>query len=220
MSLRKLLSLAVTLFTLATGASAQQGYQMLTPPQPTEGGGKIEVIEFFWYGCPHCYHLEPLVNAWLKTAPKDVVFKRIPAAPNQSWGEMAKVFYTFEAMGTIDQMHTKVFDAMHKDNLNLANKNIREKWLASNGIDVAKYNEVEKSFSVQSKVARATQLTGAYKVDGVPRIFVAGKYYTAAEFAGGPEKIFSVVDQLIAKERKEGGAAAAPAAPTAAPAKK
>ncbi|MGZ5032097.1 MAG: thiol:disulfide interchange protein DsbA/DsbL [Usitatibacter sp.] len=213
MSLRNVFALAAaSLSFAAAGAFAQAPvapYSTLNPPQPTEGGGKVEVIEFFWYGCPHCYHLEPSVNAWLKTAPKDVVFRRVPAAPNESWGQMAGVFYTLEAMGMLDQMHSKVFDAMHKDNLNLGNKKIREEWLAKNGVEVAKYNDVEKSFTVASKIQRARQLTGAYRVDSVPRIVVNGKYYTSAEQAGGTEQLFPVVDQLIAMSRKENSTVAA-----------
>lgn len=204
---------AVTGFLMTAPAQAAaptsgKEYQVLKAPQPV-APGKIEVTEFFWYGCPHCYNLEPSVNAWLKTAPKDVVFRRVPAAPNESWGQMAGVFYTLEAMGVLDQMHTKVFDAMHKDNLNLGNKKIREEWLAKNGVEVAKYNDVEKSFTVASKIQRARQLTGAYRVDSVPRIVVNGKYYTSAEQAGGTEKLFPVVDQLIAMSRKENSAVAA-----------
>jgi len=206
MSLRKaFLAIAALTFIALGSATAQtpQPYALLQPPQPTEGGGKIEVIEFFWYGCPHCYALEPSVNAWVKAAPKDIVFKRVPAAPSASWGEMARVFYTLEAMGLLEQYHQKVFDAMHRDNVNLANKRLRDEWLAKNGIDPAKYNEMEKSFSVASKVARAQQLTQAYKVDSVPRIVVNGKYYTSAEQAGGAAQVFPVVDQIVAMARKE-----------------
>ena len=206
MSLRKALSIAAAFLAFAVGgawAQAPAPYSLLQPQQPTDGSGKIEVVEFFWYGCPHCYSLEPAVNAWLKSAPKDVVFKRIPAYPSESWGEMAKVFYTLEAMGLLDQYHQRVFDAMHKENVNLANKRLREEWLAKNGIDVAKYNEVEKSFTVATKLARARQLTQAYKVDSVPRLFVNGKYFTSAEQAGGPDKVFPVVDKIIVIARKD-----------------
>ncbi len=213
MSLRKALALFVSLAVIAFGAAAQapQPYQQLNPPQPNDSPGKIEVVEFFWYGCPHCYHLEPLVNAWVKNQPKDVVFKRVPATPNETWAQGAVMFYTLEAMGLLEQYHGKVFDAIHKDNKNLNNKRIREEWLQQNGVDVAKYNEMEKSFSVSSKVQRARQLTGAYRVDGVPRVFVGGKYYTAAEFAGSQDKVFPVVDQLVAMVRKEAGTPAATA---------
>ena len=207
MSLRKALSLLVAVLAFASAGAAwsQAGtpYSMLSPPQPTEGGGKIEVIEFFWYGCPHCYAIEPAVNAWMKTAPKDVVFKRVPAFPNEAWGRDAVMFYTLEAMGLLDQYHQKVFDAMHKDKVNFANKAKRDEWLKANGIDPAKYAEVEKSFSVVSKVSRARQMTQSYKVDSVPRFIVNGKYVTSGEQAGGNEKIFPVIDQIAAMARKE-----------------
>ncbi len=203
MSLRKALAAATSLFAIAFGAWAQAPYVPMNPPQPTEGGGKIEVIEFFWYGCPHCYHLEPALNAWLKTAPKDVVFKRVPAAI-ESWLPLATVYYTLEAMGLLDKYHEKIFEAIHKDNENLGNKNVREKWLARNGVDPARYAEVEKSFSVVTKVQRAKQLTQAYKVDGVPRIIVNGRYYTGPEQAGGSDqRMMAAVDQMIAKVRNE-----------------
>jgi thiol:disulfide interchange protein DsbA len=205
MKVRNALAAAAAFFMVAFGASAQQGqpYAMLSPPQPVDNPGKIEVTEFFWYGCPHCYHLEPSVNAWLKKMPGDVVFKRVPAVPSKSWESLAQVYYTLEAMGLLEKYHQKVFDAIHKDQQNLGNENVRDKWLAANGIDAAKYKEVEKSFSVASKVSRAKQLTAAYKVDGVPRIFVNGRYYTGPELAGGTDGMFPVVDQLVGIARKE-----------------
>ena len=207
MSLRRALSLFTAAFAFAGAAAWAQApvapYSMLTPPQATDGSGKIEVIEFFWYGCPHCYSIEPAVNAWLKGAPKDVVFKRVPAYPSDAWGSMAVMYYTLEAMGLLDQYHSKVFDAMHKQNVNLANKGKRDEWLKANGIDPAKFAEVEKSFSVTTKVARARQMTQAYKVDSVPRFIVNGKYVTSGEQAGGHDKIFPTIDQIIAVARKE-----------------
>ena len=217
MNLRKTAAFAAALLTFALTAWAQapQPFQALSPAQPPEGGGKVEVIEFFWYGCPHCYSLEADVNAWLKNLPKDVVFKRVHAAPNEAWAESAKIYYTLESMGVIDQYHSKVFDAFHKENQNLANKRIRDEWLKKSGIDVAKYAEVEKSFTVATKLQRAKQMTLNYKVDGVPRVFVNGKYYTAPEFAGSGSRVFQVVDQLVAMARKEQAAAVPAAAPVA-----
>jgi len=207
MSIRNTLSIFAAVFALAIGTAHAQAtpaaFAKLPTPQPTLAGGKIEVIEFFWYGCPHCYALEPAVNAWLKNAPKDVVFKRIPANPSEGWGEMARVYYTLDAMGLLDKYHQRVFDAMHKENVNLGNKRLREEWLAKNGIDVAKYNDVEKSFSVATNLARARQLTQAYQVDSVPRLIVNGKYYTSADLLS--DKVFPTVDQMIAQVRKEKG---------------
>ena len=204
MSLRTLLAAAAaTLVFAAAPALAQQPYTVITPAQPTEGGGKIEVIEFFWYGCPHCFNLEPMVNTFAKNAPKDVVFKRVPAIPSDAWGEHAKIFYTLEAMGLLEKLHQKVFEAIQTERVNLANKKFRDEWLTKNGVDPAKYAEVEKSFSVATKLQRAKQLTFAYKVDSVPRVVVNGKYATSAEQAGGPQNIFTVVDQLLVQSRKE-----------------
>ena len=205
MILRKAQSLLIALAAFVATCAWSQPYAMLQPPQPTEGGGKVEVIEFFWYGCPHCYHLEPSVAAWIKRAPKDVVFKRVPAVPSDAWAPMASIYYTLEAMGILDQYHQKVFDAIHKDNENLGNKNVLDRWLAKNHIDAAKYHEVEKSFTVATKVARAKQMTQAYKVDSVPKLIVNGKYATGPEQAGSMDNIFPAVDQMVAAARRDKG---------------
>jgi thiol:disulfide interchange protein DsbA len=205
MSLRNLLASLAAILSLAAGAaSAQTNYGIVNPAQPTEGGGKIEVLEFFWYGCPHCYHLEPSVNTFANNVPKDVVFKRVPAVPSDAWGEHAKIFYTLETMNLLDKYHQKVFEAIQNEHVNLGNKKFRDEWLAKNGIDPVKYAEVEKSFSVATKMQRAKQLTYAYKVDSVPRLYVNGQYVVTAEQAGGPDKVFTVVDQLVAMVRKTG----------------
>ena len=204
MSLLQRLSLAAAALSFAAaGAFAQQPWQLLNPPQPTEGGGKVEVVEFFWYGCPHCYSLEPAVVAWSKKAPADVTFKRVPAIPSDSWAEHARIFYTLEAMGKLEEYHQKVFDAIHKGNLNMNNKKIRDEWLAKNGIDPAKYAEMEKSFSVATKLNRAKQLTYAYKVDSVPRVVVNGKYVVTMEGAGSIDRVFQIVDQATGVARKD-----------------
>jgi thiol:disulfide interchange protein DsbA len=206
MSLRQLLALAAATFGIAFAAGAQSTlpYEPLKPAQPTDvAPGKVEVIEFFWYGCPHCYRLESSLNAWLKKKPADVVFKRVHAVPSEAWGLHAYIYYTLETMGLLDQLHGKVFDAIHRDQKNLTNQKILDQWLQQNGIDVAKYHEVEKSFTVNSKVKRAAQMTAAYKVDGVPRVIVDGRLMTGPEFAGGEDKIMGAVDQMIAAVRKK-----------------
>jgi thiol:disulfide interchange protein DsbA len=215
MSLRKaFISFFMLLATVFAAQAQSPGYALVSPPQPTDtGGGKIEVIEFFWYGCPHCYHLEPAVNAWLARKPADVVFKRVPAAPSQSWAEAGRIFYTLQAMGLLEKLHDKVFDAIHKDGVNLMNQKIRDQWLAKNGVDPVKYQEVSKSFTVATDLSRARQLTLNYKVDSVPRLIVNGKYYVSAELAGSAERMFPVVDELIAKIRA-GNGKSAPAAKT------
>jgi thiol:disulfide interchange protein DsbA len=220
--LRSLIAIFAATLALASGATLAQApsskeYLRVDPPQPTEPD-KIEVLEFFWYGCSHCYRLEPSLVRWSKTLPKDVVFKRVPAIPNEAWGQTAIYFYTLEAMGLLDKYHQKVFDAIHQDNLNLANRKVGDEWLAKQGIDVAEFNKVAKSFSVQAKMSRAKQLTSAYKISGVPALFVAGKYGTSNELAGGPDQVVQVTDGLVGMARRE-MAPAAPAAPAAATAK-
>jgi thiol:disulfide interchange protein DsbA len=208
MQLRKAFSILLAIAGMAAFAPQAAAqipsplYATLSPPQPVEGGGKVEVVEFFWYGCPHCYGMEPMINAWLKSKPQDVTLKRVPAY-NENWAPMVTLYYTLEAMGLADQYHQKVFDAIHKGNVNLNNKGKRDEWLKANGIDPAKFAEVEKSFTVATKVNRAKQLTQAYKVDSVPRFFVNGKYYTSAEQVGSADRIFLVIDQMIERVRKE-----------------
>ena len=229
---RRLFLAAIAAAGLAAGAAqAQQPtgpYTLLQPPQPMEGSGKVEVIEFFSYACPHCFKLEPFLESWAKKQGQDVVVKRVPGAGSDSWTQLAALYYSLEAMGKLEALHMKAFNAMHQDSVNLASPKIRESWLAKNGIDVAQYQGVEKSFSVQSKVGRAKQLMAAYKVDGVPMVVVNGKYVTSNAHAGGPDRVVAVLEQLVAMARKDLGlpdpnapkAAAAPAKSPAAPAKK
>jgi protein dithiol oxidoreductase (disulfide-forming) len=224
MILRSILALATAVFCLiGVGAHAQlrpgQDYTLLSPAQPTEGGGKVEVIEFFSYACGHCYKLEPFLEAWKNKLPADVIFRRVPGAGSDAWSQLALLYYSLEAMGQLDRLNKKVFDAIHLDRENLANPKVRVAWLGKQGIDATQYQAVEKSFSVQSKLQRARQLMGAYKIDGVPTLVVNGKYVTSNSHAGGPERVVPVVEALIAMARKEVGAAEPPKQPPA-PARK
>lgn len=211
MSIRKLLTLATAAlaFGVASATAQAQGganpeFTLLQPPQPIEGGGKVEVIEFFWYGCPHCARLEPFIQKWEKTLPKDVVFKRVHALPGDSWIQTATIFYTLEAMGLLDKLHMKVFDAIHNDNVILTNKATRDQWLVKQGVDLGKFLDVEKSFAVVTKLNRARQMTASYKVDGVPMLFVNGKYVTSNTHANGDTgRIMVIVDRLVDRARKE-----------------
>lgn len=189
---------------LATSLSnAAEPYEKLPVAQAPRGDGKIEVIEFFWYGCEHCYLFEPRIEAWLPKAPKDVVFTRVPAVANERWLPMATMFYTLEAMGLLDRLHARIFDAIHKERLRLEQGPVRERWLARQGVDPARYAEVEKSFAVSTKVKRARELTRAYRIDGVPTIAVNGRYLTGPRYAGGSDGVFAAVEQLIELSRKE-----------------
>jgi len=182
-------------------------YTVLKPEQPVETPGKIEVIEFFWYGCPHCYALEPLLESWLRKLPPDAAFRRVPAVLSQAWAPHAQAFYAFEALGVVDKVHRAFFDAIHRERLNIASKEMFDQWLQRNGVEPAKFLEAVKSFGVQSKMRRAAQLSVAYHLDGVPAFAVHGRYTVSAEQGRTREGLLATVDQLIALVRKGGAAA-------------
>jgi protein dithiol oxidoreductase (disulfide-forming) len=169
-----------------------------------EADGKIEVLEFFWYGCVHCYNLEPSVEKWEKTLPKDVLFRRVPAVFNDRWAIDAAIFYTFEAMGILDKVHRPFFDAIHRDRLRTDSKEALEAWLQKQNVDVKKFNETMKSFGVQSKTRRAAQLTALYKIDGTPAMAVNGRYTVSTEQGRTQQGMFDTVNYLADTLRKGG----------------
>jgi thiol:disulfide interchange protein DsbA len=182
--LRRTLTAALALAPLL--ARAQQrgdGYNLLNPVLPVEApAGKIEVAEFFWYGCIHCYHAEDLLHAWLPKLPQDVYFRRVPAVfNNPRYAADAAVYYAFEAMGLLDKMHKAFFEAIHKDRQKFPDKASLHAWLEKSGVDVKKFDATFSSFGVQSKVKRATQLTIGAKIEGTPTMMVHGRYTVAAE---------------------------------------
>jgi len=174
----------------------------LTPPVATSSPGKIEVIEFFWYGCPHCNAFEPALDAWSKALPADVAFRRVPAAFNESWVPHQRIFYALESLDLLAAMHRKVFYAIHAQRMRLDKPADITAFMAGNGVDAAKFGQAYESFTVQSKVRQATQLTNAYKIDGVPALGVQGRYYTSGPLAGSNERSLAVADYLIERIRK------------------
>ncbi len=199
---RRNLVIALSLTPLALawrGAFAQQrdSFNELNPPQPVETAGKIEVLEFFWYGCIHCYNLEPHLETWLKSKPADVEFRRVPAVLSDRWGHDAAIFYTFEALGVLDKVHRPFFDAIHRDRLNTSNVPALNAWLEKNGIDPKKFDAAARSFGVQSKVKRAIRLTTDYRIDGTPMMAVQGRYTIPSS-----DVMLGTVNQLVAAVRK------------------
>jgi thiol:disulfide interchange protein DsbA len=201
--MRKWVGLLLGLLLPLAAAAQPVQYGEINPPQPVEAKGKIEVIEFFWYGCPHCYTLEPHIEAWLKTLPPDVDFRRVPAVFSQRWGHDAAIYYTLEALGLIDKLHRPLFDAIHKQNLRTDNEPALNEWLQKQGVDPKKFMDTMKSFGVQSKTRRAVQQTIAYKIDGTPAMAVAGRYTVSAEQGRTQQGMLKAVDTLVAKARKE-----------------
>lgn len=177
-------------------------YQVISPELNTDSGNKIEVAEFFWYRCPHCFHLEPALNAWIKKQPKDVAIRRIPAVLNESWLPLAKAYYTLDLLGKIPALHDDVFNAIHVQNIDLNNPEILFNWAEKQGINRKTFVDTYNSFDVQSKAMRANQLTRDSKINGVPAFVVDGKYSTSVSMTGSEDALFKTLDSLIAKVRK------------------
>jgi thiol:disulfide interchange protein DsbA len=163
--------------------------------------GKIEVVEFFWYNCSHCNAFEPAFDAWSKRVPKDLAVRRVPVAFQDDFAPQQRLFYALEALGLVEKLHRKVFAAIHVEKQNLAKSDAIADWVAKQGVDKAKFLEQFNSFSVATKVARGTQLQNAYKVEGVPALGVAGRFYTDGSLAKSMERALMVVDFLAAQVR-------------------
>ena len=204
-----LLATLVFLPLIVSAADAAKGefaegieYERVVPAQPVEEPGKVEVLELFWYGCPHCYHLEPLLEKWRETLPKDVVFRRMPAIfTNPRWELHARAFYTAEALGVLDQIHRPLFEALHKEQLKLATEDELAAFFAQHGVKEEDFKRTFNSFYVTTKVNNAKLMTRRYGIDGVPAMIVDGKYRVDGPAAGSQERMLEVVNFLIAKER-------------------
>ncbi|MHC8605200.1 thiol:disulfide interchange protein DsbA/DsbL [Arenicellales bacterium IMCC58067] len=206
--MKKLFS-ALSIFLAFTLPSAAQEFQEdvnffpLLVEQPVRTGDQIEVLEIFWYGCPHCYALEPYLKKWLKNKPEFVEFVRLPAVLNQSWAFDARVFYTFVALGLIDELHEAYFDAIHKDRRRMKNVEQVAAWAQEQGINPQLILDTFNSFGVDSMLANATQMSGRYEADGVPTIIIDGKYRTTVSLAGGHNEIIDLINYLAQRAKSE-----------------
>jgi thiol:disulfide interchange protein DsbA len=202
---------AATLGVIALPAQAQgkpptegTDYLTLDKPASTEApAGKIEVVEFFWYSCPHCNHFEPQLQAWLKNLPKDVYFRRAPVSFRPDFEPQQRLYYVLESMNKVDELHRKVFDAIHIEKQPLNTADSIALWAEKQGINKAKFIEAYNSFPVVTKARKATQLQDQYKVQGVPAIGVAGRWYTDGTQAGSMENALKVTDYMIGLARKK-----------------
>ena len=198
------MSLAVPLQANAQPYYEGIDYRRVEPPQPTDTGRKIQVVEMFWYGCPHCFHFEPYLNRWLKTLPKNVKFERMPATLNPSWVILARAYYTEQALGVVDKLHDTLFDAIHVKGRDLNSEQSLAAFFARHGVPAAKFRQAFDSFTVATDLKRAEIMTQRYGISGVPSIIVDGKYRTNAELAGGSfDRLLKIVDFLIGKVSKE-----------------
>lgn len=228
-----LAAISLSLVALTAGAAPanpQNGvdFRTLQSPQQTDAAGKVEVTEFFWYGCPHCNTFDPALADWVRKQGDKISFRRVPVAFRDTFVPQQKMYYALEAMGKIEDVHKKIFNAIHVERQTLDTDKAITEFIARQGIDKDKFTEVYNSFGVQSKVRRASQLQSNYEIDGVPTIAINGRYLTSPSIVGAsmgrqPEPVLhnatlQVMDALVARSAKEGSAQAA-AKPAPAPGK-
>ena len=197
--------LLLSQWALAQGRPIEEGFDYRTLPvaQTIEAKGKIEVLEFFWYGCPHCHDFEPDLSAWIKRQGKDVVIRKIPVAFRDDLLVHSQLFYALEVLNRPD-LHAKVMDAMHVEKKKLMTEDQIIDWAASQGLDRQKFSATFKSFTVISKARASVQIAQAYRIDGVPTVAIQGRYITSPSIAGGSKvRALDVMDFLINKSRKE-----------------
>ena len=197
--------LILLLLPLAACAKSYDESRYITLKQPvaTETGDKVEVLEFFWYGCPHCYHLDPLLSRWAEKLPANVKFVRVPAPLNPRWMPHAQAYYALQTMGKGETFHKVLFDAIHKDRRRLFTLDAIADFLQEKGIDRQLFIETANSFAVQARARHAAQLGEEYKIHGVPALAVNGKYVVTTEKAGSFEEMLNITDFLIGKESKK-----------------
>lgn len=198
--------LAVVFILLSTQVFAEpvagKDYKLIEPAQATRSGNKIEVLEFFFYGCSHCFYLHPELTAWERKMPKDVELVLVPTVFNPNWEPMAYTYYALEALGQQHDLHNDLYEAWNVKNINLSDESKISAFLAKHGVDSKKFSDAYRSFSVQSKVTRSKQLTQAYGIRGTPTIIVDGKYLITGL---QPAAAIEVMSALIDKARKERG---------------
>jgi thiol:disulfide interchange protein DsbA len=195
--------------TLSQGSAwAQQAfrsgkdYLTLDRPVATDAGqGKVELIEFFWYSCPHCNVFEPTFAQWIKNAPKNVMVRRVPVAFRDDFAPQQRLYYTLEAMDLLGSVHAKVFHAVHVERLPLNTDALIQAWVEKQGVDGKKFAEIYKSFAVAGKVKRAVQLQNDFRVEGVPSLGIAGRYYTDGSLAGSMDRALKVAEYLLTQSK-------------------
>lgn len=193
--------LPLVLALSAPSVLADAKYTLLPTPLPVETGDKIEVREFFWYGCPHCYALEPYLERWLAHRPTDVAYVRTPGVARR-WLPHARAYYTFEALGVTEKVHRQFFDAIHAKGRSFDDEASLVGFLGAHGVDADRVRKVYGSFGVDTQIEKAKQLNFRYGVDSVPMITVDGRYKTDVVMAGGPDQLLTIIDRLVELARQ------------------
>jgi len=202
-----ILMILISFSTLVLAVEPIPGVNFKTTKKiiPTESKDKIEVIELFWYGCIHCYNMDPYLDKWADNLPKDVTFKRVPAIPRKAWVESAKAYYALETLGIANKLHEKLFDAIHKEKLFSHNdtKSLIN-WIALNGkLDKKKVESAFNSFSMKAKLSRSYKIFKAAGATGVPTMIIDGKYFTSSTMAGGEQNAIDIMNFIIKNVRKD-----------------
>ncbi len=191
-------------------------YTVLQPAQPTETGDQVEVLEVFWYGCPHCWHLEPVLNDWLATKPAGVQFRRMPATGGR-WEPHARAYYAAESLGKLDVFHEALFKAMQVQKRSIMSEDDLVKFAKEVGIDPGEFRAAYDSFYVETRVRKAQEMGKRYGIDGVPALIINGKYRTSPSQTGSQDRLFEVLNALVAQEIAAKGTAAPAAGPESPP---
>lgn len=204
-SIFRILLLAITVLLPFTAMASEpvegQHYVTLANPQPTSTGDRIEVVELFWYGCPHCNELEPFLEHWLESKQDDTVFVRMPAVVSKRWELLARAYYTSELLGRLDTLHPALFAAIHDKKQKIIDEAALKAFYLENGVTEDEFNNTYNSFAVNVKLGNARQMSRKYAITGVPSLVVNGKYRTSIGDAGGYENVITVVNYLVDRER-------------------
>ena len=201
---RLFVTLTCTFLMQAAQAAITEGkdYVVISQAQPVETGDKVEVVEAFSFMCPHCYEFEGYLTPWVKSLPADVAVRKLPIGFNrESWDNLAKAYYTLDAMGVESKLHSKVFDAIHAQKIDLTEPSKLADWIGKQGVDQKKFTDTFESFGIQSKMSRGLQLARAYGIQGVPSFVVDGKYRVTA--SGNYQNLLRVTDEVIALARSQ-----------------
>lgn len=175
----------------------------LIEPQPVTTGSRVEVIDFFWYGCPHCFTFQPALESWIRRMPADVALRRVPALLRDNWAPHARIYYTLEALGEVERLHQAVYHGYHVEELHMSKPDVMLQWALRQGIDGRRWTETYHSAKVTEKVERAREMTNDYNVQGTPSLVVDGRYLTSPAMARGEHRMIPILEELIALARAE-----------------
>ena len=203
--------LALTSFALAGRASSQEirarqniEYRLI-PAQPVETGANIEVVDFFWYGCPYCNELQPALEEWIKKKPADVTVRRVPVILKDNWAPHARIYYTLDLLGEVERLHLKVYHGYHVEELAMSKPDVMEQWASKNGIERRRWVDAYFSPEVDGRIARAFQATKRYDIQGTPSVVVDGRYLTSSSMTPTVRGMIPVLDDLVRLARQNRG---------------